>query len=134
MMPFPRRRFLHLAGCAAAFALLPAIARNAGAQPFPMRIGDLRIDLDTRGITINERGRLTKKEFELLKFLWLHEGKTLCRDVMLHHLYGGVDEPPPRIIDVFIAMLRFKIYKATDGRTSIRIDAVADHGYCCRGT
>ena len=92
-------------------------------------IDDLRIGGDAGGTTINERVRLTTKEYELLRLLWLHQGKVLSRQVMLEHLYSGVDEPGPRMIDVFIGALRFKISKATDGKASIKIAAVGDSGY-----
>jgi DNA-binding response OmpR family regulator len=133
MMIFSRRRFVHLAGWGTVLTVLPATAKISSEQPFS-RIGDLTINPDTWGITINERVRLTGKEYKLLKFLWLHKGQTISSEVMLKHLYAGVDEPQLKIIDLFISMLRFKIFKATDGRGSLKIDAVADRGYVLRDT
>jgi two-component system cell cycle response regulator CtrA len=132
-MTFPRRRFLHVAGWIAVLGVLPAIAK-AGARSFSIRIGGLLIDPDTREIVADKRVRLTRAELSLLKLLWLHKGETLSREILLNHLYGGVDEPEPRIIDVFVATLRFKIFKATDGVEVIRIDTIAGRGYCCRAT
>lgn len=128
-MIFPRRRFLHFAGWGAALAVLPAIAKNASAAPFPMRIRDLVINLDRQAITLNECVYLTKRDFKLLKLLWSHKGKALSREIILDHLYGSEDGPELKIIDVFIARLRFKIFQATEGRGSIKIDAVAGRGY-----
>lgn len=123
---FPRRRFLHLAGLGAALLAMPKIA---SARSFPTRIGDLMIIPNTCGVMINGRVCLTSREYKLLKLLWRNKGNTIGRKIILKHLYSGTDEPEPKIIDVFIAMLRFKVFKATDGNGSIKIDAVADDDY-----
>lgn len=128
---FPRRRFLHLAVSSAVLFAAPKTLRS---QSFPTRIGDLIIDPETCGVTVNEREYLTSKQYKLLKLLWLNKGQTVRRELMLKHLYSGIDEPEPQIMDVFIATLRFKILKATDGKGAIKIDAVADCGYLLRET
>jgi hypothetical protein len=133
VMTFPRRRFLHLAGWASVLAILPTKAAFASARPFS-RIGDLMISHDAPGITINGRVRLTRKEYKLLTLLWVNKDIVVSREIMLKHLYAGVDEPELKIIDVFISMLRFKIAKATNGEASIKIDAVPDRGYVLRET
>jgi DNA-binding response OmpR family regulator len=129
----PRRRFLQLAGWASVLAILPTKAAIASARPFS-RIGDLMISHDALGITINGRVRLTGKESKLLTLLWVHKDIVLSREIMLRHLYAGVDQPELKIIDVFISMLRFKIAKATNGGGSIKLDAVSDRGYVLRET
>ena len=47
-MKLPRRKFLHLAGCAAA---LPAVSRNARAQPYPSRPVRLVVPFGSAGAT-----------------------------------------------------------------------------------
>jgi two-component system cell cycle response regulator CtrA len=47
--------------------------------------------------------------------LSLRKGTTLTKEMFLDHLYGGIDEPELKIIDVFICKLRKKIAAATDG-------------------
>ena len=50
--------------------------------------------------------------------------------MFLNHLYGGMDEPELKIIDVFICKLRKKLSEASDGDN--RIDTVWGHGYDLR--
>jgi two-component system, cell cycle response regulator CtrA len=132
-MTLPRRRFLHLAGWVTVLAVLPTKAGIAGTQP-SSRIGDLTVSLYAMGITIDGSIRLTGKESKLLKLLWVHKDIVLSREVMLRHLYAGVDAPELEIIDVFISMLRFKILKAKNGGGSIKLETVADRGYVLRET
>jgi two-component system, cell cycle response regulator CtrA len=132
-MTIARRRFLHLAAWGTVLAVLPSSVQVASPQPFS-RIGELTITHDALGITINGRVRLTGKESRLLKFLWVHKGIVLSKEVMLAHLYAGVDEPGAKIVDVFISTLRFKISKATNGGGSFKLDAVSDRGYVLRET
>jgi two-component system cell cycle response regulator CtrA len=47
--------------------------------------------------------------------------------VFLNHLYGGMDEPAAKIIDVFICKLRKKLTAATGGVDYI--ETVWGHGY-----
>lgn len=41
-----------------------------------------------------------------MELLSLRKGSTLNKDQFLNHLYGGIDEPELKIIDVFICKLR----------------------------
>ena len=50
--------------------------------------------------------------------------------MFLNHLYGGMDEPELKIIDVFICKLRKKLSEASDGDN--RIDTVWGRGYVFR--
>jgi len=45
---------------------------------------------------------LTGKEYQMLELLSLRKGTTLTKEMFLNHLYGGMDEPELKIIDVFI--------------------------------
>ena len=65
--------------------------------------------------------------FELLS---LRKGTTLTKEMFLNHLYGGMDEPELKIIDVFICKLRKKLAKATDGES--HIETVWGRGYVLR--
>ena len=58
---------------------------------------------------------LTGKEHQILELLSLCKGTTLTQEMFLNHLYGGMDEPKLKIIDVFICKLRKKLAQATDG-------------------
>jgi two-component system cell cycle response regulator CtrA len=50
--------------------------------------------------------------------------------MFLNHLYGGMDEPELKIIDVFICKLRKKLSLATDGENYI--ETVWGRGYVLR--
>ncbi len=55
----------------------------------------------------------------MLELLSLRKGTTLTKEMFLNHLYGGMDEPELKIIDVFICKLRKKLSHATGGENYI---------------
>ena len=62
------------------------------------------------------RVNLTGKEYQMLELLALRLGSTLTKEMFLNHLYGGMDEPELKIIDVFICKLRKKLANAQRGQ------------------
>jgi len=48
------------------------------------------------------------------------QSSTLTKEMFLSHLYGGMDEPEMKIIDVFICKLRKKLANASAARTTSR--------------
>ena len=72
------------------------------------------------------RLHLTGKEYQMLELLSLRKGTTLTKEMFLNHLYGGMDEPELKIIDVFICKLRKKL-KAAAGHHYI--ETVWGRGY-----
>ena len=54
----------------------------------------------------------------------------MSKDAFLNHLYGGIDEPEPKIIDVFMCKLRHKIADA--GSSGVVIDTIWGQGYILR--
>ena len=79
------------------------------------------------------RGRplhLTGKEYGILELLSLRKGTTLTKEMFLNHLYGGMDEPELKIIDVFVCKLRKKLAQATGGENYI--ETVWGRGYVLR--
>ena len=52
----------------------------------------------------------------MLELLSLRKGTTLTKEMFLNHLYGGMDEPELKIIDVFICKLRKKLSLACERR------------------
>src|SRR5215207_4267352 len=65
------------------------------------------------------RVHLTGKEYQMLELLSLRKGTTLTKEMFLNHLYGGMDEPELKIIDVFICKLRKKLANASNGKDYI---------------
>jgi len=111
--------------------LRAVIRRSKGHAQSLITIGDMVIDLDSKIVQVNgTRVHLTGREYQTLELLALRKGKTLTKDVFLSSLYGGMDEPGAKIVDVFICKLRKKLAPATDGRHVI--ETVWGGGYVLR--
>ena len=83
------------------------VRRSKGHSNSIIRTGDVEIDLDTQTVTVcGKTLHLTGKEYGIMELLSLRKGATLNKDQFLNHLYGGIDEPELKIIDVFICKLR----------------------------
>jgi two-component system cell cycle response regulator CtrA len=113
-------------------ARLNAVFRRSQGQPVStLRIGKLLLDLDERTLTVGDQPlHLTGKEYAILELLSLRKGMTLTKEMILSHLYGGMDEPELKIIDVFIHKLRRKLAQATGG--DHYIETVWGRGYMMR--
>ena len=95
-------------------ARLQAIVRRSKGVAQPMlKLGDLAINLQSREVSANgiEVG-LTGKEYAILELMSLRKGMVITKEAFLNHLYGGMDEPEIKIIDVFICKLRKKLAQA----------------------
>ena len=92
------------------------VRRSRGHAQSTIQTGDLTVDLDTKKVEINGiRVHLTAKEYKILELLSLRRGTTLTKEMLLNHLYGGMDEPESKIIDVFMCKLRKKLASASGG-------------------
>jgi len=92
------------------------IRRSRGHSYARLQAGPLQLDLDSRQATVNgQELHLTGKEYAILELLVLREGMVLTKDAFLNHLYGGMDEPDAKIIDVFVCKLRRKLADAGCG-------------------
>jgi len=107
------------------------IRRSKGHAQSVIKTGDITVNLDARTVEVNGvRVYLTAKEYQMLEVLSLRKGTTLTKEMFLNHLYGGIDEPELKIIDVFICKLRKKLIAATDGKHYI--ETVWGRGYVLR--
>ncbi|MCR9086437.1 MAG: response regulator transcription factor [Rhodobacteraceae bacterium] len=107
------------------------IRRSKGHAQSVIRTGKIEVNLDAK--TVEATGQpvhLTGKEYQMLELLSLRKGTTLTKEMFLNHLYGGMDEPELKIIDVFICKLRKKLAQATGGETYI--ETVWGRGYVLR--
>jgi two-component system cell cycle response regulator CtrA len=96
------------------------VRRSKGHAQSAIQIGDLVVNLDTKTVEVNgARVHLTGKEYQMLELLSLRKGTTLTKEMFLNHLYGGMDEPELKIIDVFICKLRKKLANASNGKNYI---------------
>ena len=107
------------------------VRRYRGHAQSVIEIDGLVINLDTKSVTVDgERVHLTGKEYQMLELLALRKGTTLSRKMFLNNLYGGMDEPELKIIDVFICKLRKKLANASGGKDYI--ETVWGRGYMLR--
>jgi two-component system cell cycle response regulator CtrA len=107
------------------------IRRSKGHAESIIRTGRLMINLQARTVEIDGRPiRLTGKEYAILELLSLRKGATLTKEMFLNHLYGGIDEPELKIIDVFVCKLRKKLCDALGGDNYI--ETVWGRGYVLR--
>lgn len=107
------------------------VRRSAGHAQSCIEIGPLNVNLDTKTAMINDTPiGLTGKEYQILELLALRKGSTLTKDMFLNHLYGGIDEPELKIIDVFICKLRKKVAALNGGESMI--ETVWGRGYMLR--
>jgi two-component system cell cycle response regulator CtrA len=107
------------------------VRRSKGHAQSVITTGDLLVNLDTKTVEVSgSRVHLTGKEYQMLELLSLRKGTTLTKEMFLNHLYGGMDEPELKIIDVFICKLRKKLANASQGKNYI--ETVWGRGYVLR--
>ena len=104
------------------------VRRSKGHAESVIRTGKLLVNMDARSVEADGRRlHVTGKEYSILELLSLRKGTTLTKEMFLDHLYGGMDEPELKIIDVFICKLRKKIAALTGGEHYI--ETVWGRGY-----
>ncbi|WP_370286644.1 response regulator transcription factor CtrA [Pseudooceanicola nanhaiensis] len=107
------------------------IRRSKGHSQSVIRTGKVAVNLDAKTVEVAGKSvHLTGKEYLMLELLSLRKGTTLTKEMFLNHLYGGMDEPELKIIDVFICKLRKKLTGATGGDNYI--ETVWGRGYVLR--
>ena len=110
-------------------ARLHAIVRRSRGFARPVIVtGDLTLDLTSKSVRVNgERVHVTGKEYQILELLCLRKGLLVTKEMFLNHLYGGMDEPEAKIIDVFICKLRRKLAAFSNG--AHKLETVWGRGY-----
>ena len=107
------------------------VRRSKGHAQSVINTDGLCVDLDRKMVEIEgARVHLTGKEYQMLELLALRKGTTLTKEMFLSHLYGGMDEPEMKIIDVFICKLRKKLANASGGKNYI--ETIWGRGYVMR--
>ena len=107
------------------------VRRSKGHAQSVIQTGKFAVNLDAKTVAVDDRPvHLTGKEYQMLELLSLRKGTTLTKEMFLNHLYGGMDEPELKIIDVFICKLRKKLSEATGGENYI--ETVWGRGYVLR--
>jgi two-component system cell cycle response regulator CtrA len=113
-------------------ARIRAVLRRSGDQSENMiRCGDLVVNLDHKRVEIAGRDLdLTRREYEIIELLAGRQGAPITKEMFLNHMYGGMDEPEQKIIDVFVCKARKKMVQASGGRDYI--ETVRGRGYTLR--
>ena len=107
------------------------VRRSQGHAQSLITTGSLVVNLDSKMVTVHDcQINLSNKEYQILELLALRKGSTLSKEVFLNNLYGGMDEPDAKIIDVFICKLRKKLATASEGFNFI--ETVWGRGYALR--
>ena len=104
------------------------VRRSKGHSESIINIGEVALNLDSRTVEVAGKPlHLTSKEYAILELLALRKGTILTKEMFLNHLYGGIDEPELKIIDVFVCKLRKKLAQASGGKNYI--ETVWGRGY-----
>jgi two-component system cell cycle response regulator CtrA len=93
--------------------------------------GKLAVNLDAKTVEVNGcRVHLTGKEYQVLELLSLRMGWSVTKEAFMDYLYSGMNEPKPKIIDVFICKLRKKLAAAAGADKYI--ETIWGHGHLLR--
>jgi DNA-binding response OmpR family regulator len=113
-------------------ARIKAVLRRADGTTGPpserMVVDDLVLDFASYTATRDGQPfTLSPREFEILKYLWLHRNKTVTRDELLTQVWGYDDSISTRTVDNFMLKLRQKIEE--DPASPKRIITIHGIGY-----
>jgi len=107
------------------------VRRSKGHAQSVINTGDLVVNLDTKTVEVGgQRVHLTGKRIPDARAALAAKGHHAHQEMFLNHLYGGMDEPELKIIDVFICKLRKKLANASSGKNYI--ETVWGRGYVLR--
>ena len=99
------------------------VRRSKGHSDSIIKIGKLVVNLDSRTIEVNDQPvHLTNREYGIIELLSLRKGISLTKESFMNHLYGGIDEPELKIIDVYVCKIRKKLSVVLDGEEYIHTD------------
>jgi two-component system, cell cycle response regulator CtrA len=107
------------------------VRRSKGHSQSVIRVGKLAVNIDAKTVEVDgHQLHLTGKEYSIVELLSLRVGTTLTKEMILNHLYGGMDEPELKIIDVFVCKIRKKLAAVSGGRNYV--ETVWGRGYMLR--
>jgi two-component system cell cycle response regulator CtrA len=107
------------------------VRRSKGHAQSVIQIRELVLNLDRKMVEVSGVPvSFTGMEYKMLELLMLQKDKPVSKEMFLNHLYGGMDEPEVKIIDVFICKLRKKLANASGGENFI--ETIWGRGYVLR--
>ncbi len=90
--------------------LRAALRRVSGPGEPVLEIGELRVDLERRAVSVDGRQiHLTPHEFDLLRLLALNEGKLLTHKAILREVWGPAYQLESSYLHVYVSQLRRKL-------------------------
>ena len=121
--PFDRRELLS--------RIKAIVRRSRGQSAASIDMGRMVLFTERKEAEIDGHNmRLSPKEYEILELLVLKRGATVTKEMFLNNIYGGLDEPEAKIIDVFVCKLRKKLDWALGNKE--HIETVWGRGYVLR--
>lgn len=107
------------------------IRRSNGHAQSTIAIGSLIVDIERKlALFLEKIVPLTPKEYQVVELLAMRKGATVTKDMVLNHLYGGIDEPDQKIVDVFLCKIRRKLKEISGGKDFV--ETVWGRGYSMR--
>jgi two-component system KDP operon response regulator KdpE len=101
----------------------------------PIEIGDFRIDIPSREVTVKKREiHLTPKEFDLLVYLAKHAGKVITHRALLGAVWGPNSVEQPEYLRVFVGHLRKKLEPESDSSSYIVTEPWVGYRFNPRGS
>lgn len=92
------------------------VRRSSGHADTRIEIGDVIVNLSRQQVEASGKPvTLTASEYRIFEALALRKGSTLSKGQLMNAVYGGLDEPNEKIIDVFICKLRKKLADVNGG-------------------
>lgn len=107
-------------------ARIRAMIRRAGGRSGNIiRVGDILLDQDKREVKRGEKEIvLTAKEFDILEYLMLNQGKVLSRDKLSAHIWNYDYDGGSNVIDVYMHKLRKKIDEEFEEKKIVTLKGV----------
>ncbi len=108
-------------------ARVQALIRRASqiAEPTSLQVGDLSLDLLTRGVMCGtQKVDLQTREFALLEYLMRQAGRIVTKTMILEHIFDYSFDPQTNVVDVLVHRLRAKI-----GPARTRLHTIRGVGY-----
>lgn len=112
-----------------------AIIRRSKGHASPILHLNKHVVVNTERRVVEVKGEvlaLTAKEYAIIEFLAISKGKVLSKEMFLNVLYGGMDEPEAKIVDVFICKVRKKLSEAIKEPYQDIIETIWGRGYMVR--
>jgi len=105
------------------------IRRSKGVASTEIVVGPIALDVPGKIVRVEGRAiHLTVREYQMLELLAVSAERLVTKSGFLDHIYGGLDEPGLKIIDVYICKLRKRLEAASPGAGRM-LETIWGRGY-----